>query len=178
MRKYRPCRPSRKPAVVPDQPETVRCRPLPEESMSRVLLSGEASLNRHMAAVFSVTGISPVKSSCVVRTDLTAKFNHLRFPASFSRGHNRFVAIKALSANCQRQLAAHLHLLMACIRNSVKVSPVALIDILFMPFPKTGKFSSCKHGSPFRSVSPWASTTLAVTLPVSSPASRSPPGDR
>lgn len=64
--------------------------------MSRLLLSGADSLNRHMAAVCGVIGISPVKSSCVDKIDLTAKL-------------------------------AHLHLLMACILNSVNVAPT--VDI-------------------------------------------------
>lgn len=40
IRKYRPNLPFGKEAVVPLHPETVKCRPLAEESVRRVLLSG------------------------------------------------------------------------------------------------------------------------------------------
>jgi hypothetical protein len=49
-----------------------RCRSCPELSARRILLSGDASLNRHIADVCSVTGNSPVNCSCVANIDLTA----------------------------------------------------------------------------------------------------------
>lgn len=62
IRKYRPNLPFGKEAVVPLHPETVKCRPLAEESARRVLLSGVDSLKRQSADVFTVAGTSPVKS--------------------------------------------------------------------------------------------------------------------
>lgn len=70
--KIRPNLPFSKEAVVPLQPETVKCRPLPEESVRRVSLSGVDSLKRQSADVFSVTGNSPVKSVREVNMDFTA----------------------------------------------------------------------------------------------------------